>query len=234
MSFQHFCANSGKIKIMLSMQTRIHFVILLGYLLPLLASAQPPQNPVAYPHDQTLYDTYPHAILYYYGLTVSDPLVRMFEEMHRWPEHIQSIEYTYTLNKANPVRVFFCPLVGVTQLALNVTERRGSRESTIYEVAPYIAWRWANLPWNDYVTTSFAIGEGVSYATSYPSLEKKSNVNTKRLLNYLMLEATFASPCYPRLQMVMRIHHRSGAFGLYRAGNTGSNVIGLGVRYLFA
>jgi hypothetical protein len=66
-----------------------------------------------------------------------------------------------------------------------------------------------------------------------PSLEKRSNTNTKRLLNYLMLEAAFALPAYPQVQLLARIHHRSGAFGLYRAGNTGSNDVGLGIRYLF-
>lgn len=216
---------------MLPIQKKIRFVIMLGYLFPLLANGAP-QIPL-YPQDQTLYDTYPQAIMYYYGVTVSDPLFRMLGDMHRWPEHIQSLEYSYTLSKTNPVRRFFCPVVGVVQLAANVTERRGSKESTIYEFDPYITFRWANLPWNYYINTSFAIGEGISYASSYPSLEKKTNVNTKRLLNYLMLEATFASPYYPRVQVVARIHHRSGAFGLYRAGNTGSNVIGVGVRYLF-
>jgi hypothetical protein len=48
-----------------------------------------------------------------------------------------------------------------------------------------------------------------------------------------MLEAAFALPAYPQIQVVGRIHHRSGAFGLYRAGNTGSNAVGIGIRYLF-
>jgi hypothetical protein len=83
------------------------------------------------------------------------------------------------------------------------------------------------------VNTSLAIGEGISYASSIPALERKANEQTKRLLNYLMLEASFAVPRHPKLQLIIRLHHRSGAFGLYRAGNTGSNNIGLGVRYLF-
>lgn len=216
---------------MIPTKTKLHLVVMLGYLFPFTAqSALPPPH---FPQDQTLYDIFPQSLMYYYGVTVSDPLVRMLQDMHRWPEHIQSLEYSYTLNKCNPVRVFFCPIVGVVQLALNITERRGSRENVIYEANPYISFRWANLPWNYLINTSFAIGEGISYASSYPSLEKKTNTNTKRLLNYLMLEATIASPYYPRVQIVARIHHRSGAYGLYHAGNTGSNVIGIGVRYLF-
>ena len=219
-------------------------VILLTLLTSLLVIIQPAQaatlqpQPVittsAYPSDQTLYDKYNWSATYYYGITVSDALTRILRgTIHRWPEHIQSLELAHTLSPDNGFRKFFSPLVGVVQLAGNVTIRNGSGEPTIYEFDPYVAWRWANFPWNKAINTSLAIGEGISYTTSIPTLEKKDNDNTKRLLNYLMLEATFAPASYPRLQFVARIHHRSGAYGLYHAGNTGSNDIGLGIRYLF-
>lgn len=183
--------------------------------------------------DQKLYDDYPNSILYYYGWTVSDPLIGVLKcRFNRWPEHLQSIELAHTLSPENIFRRLIDELP--IQLAGNFAIRYGSRETTIYEIDPFIIFRWANLPWNNIVTTSFAIGEGISYVSSVPSVEKKNNDNTKRLLNYLMLEATFAYPCYPRLQVALRIHHRSGVFGLYHAGNSGSNVIGLGVRYLFS
>jgi len=188
----------------------------------------------AYPQGEKLYDEYPWAVLYFYGITGSDALGSMTAgTFHRWPEHVQSIELTHTLNRQNWFRQLVYPLVGVVQLSGNFTVRNGSNQHTIYEFNPYIEGRWANFPWNKYVNTSFAIGEGISYDTSIPSLEGKSSENTKRLLNYLLLEATFAPPSYPQLQIVARIHHRSGCFGLYHAGNTGSNAIGLGIRYLF-
>ncbi|MBX3708429.1 MAG: hypothetical protein KIT56_03165 [Gammaproteobacteria bacterium] len=191
-------------------------------------------NVILYPQGQQLYDQYPWAVLYYYGITGSDALGQMFQgEFHRWPEHIQSLELTHTLSQENFLRQLVNPLVGVVQVSANITLRHGSNEHRIYEFDPYVEGRWANFPWNAYINTSFAIGEGISYTSSIPSLERKSSENTKRLLNYLLLEATFAPPNYPRLQLVARIHHRSGAYGLYHAGNTGSNVIGLGIRYLF-
>lgn len=195
---------------------------------PILAHA------TSYPYGHKLYDRYPWSTTYSYSITGSDPLARIVRgDFHRWPEHIQSVEFARTLSEENFLRRLLSPVVSVVQIVSNVTVRQGSNQHTIYEFDPYIAFRWANLPWNDYVVTSFAIGEGISYVSSVPSLEKDGNDNTKRLLNYLKFEVTFAHPDYPRLQLVAQIHHRSGAYGLYGAGNTGSNDVGLGIRYLF-
>lgn len=201
---------------------------------PATTSLNKTTAPLSYPADQKLYDLYPWAATYYYGITGTDALGSILTgTFTRWPEHIQSLEISRTLAEDNIVRRFFRPIVGVVQLAANVTVRNGSNQPTIYEFDPYIAFRWANLPWNHYINTSLAIGEGISYATSVPSIERRYSDNTKRLLNYLMLEATFALPNHPRIQLIARIHHRSGAYGLYHASNSGSNDIGLGLRYLF-
>jgi hypothetical protein len=223
---------------LLSKTIRNCLITSIGTIFPLSASLAAPipiqTTTVTYPTGQHLYDRYPWAVLYYYGITTSDALGDMFiGDVHRWPEHIQSLEVTHTLSCDNFLRRLVYPLVGVVQVSANVTMRNGSNQHRIYEFDPYVEGRWANFPWNNYLTTSFAIGEGISYATSIPSLERKSSEDTKRLLNYLLLEATFALPTYPRLQLVARIHHRSGMFGVYHAGNTGSNDIGLGLRYLF-
>ena len=220
---------------MLNKKTKLSVFLATSFIFSCAAISAPiHQEANRYPHDQKLYDQFPWMLTYYYGITGSNSLIQILGgSFNRWPEHIQSAELTKTLDENNFLRRLVNPLVGVVQLAGNVAVRSGAREHRIYEFDPYVAFRWANLPWNNYVTTSLAVGEGISYASSVPSIEKRKNQNTKRLLNYLMLEATFALPNYPQLQLVARIHHRSGAFGLYHAGNSGSNVIGLGVRYLF-
>ena len=183
---------------------------------------------------ENLYNKYRYSLLYYYGKTVNGALVgTVVGNFKPWPEHIQSLEFAYTLAPGNAFRNFFSRIVGVVQLAGNVTVRNGSNEPTIYEFDPYIIFRWANLPWNQHVVTSLALAEGVSYVSSVPAIEKRNGDNYKRLINYLMFEATFAMPDHPQLQFVIRIHHRSGAYGLYGAGNNGSNDIGAGIRYLF-
>jgi hypothetical protein len=180
-----------------------------------------------------LYDQYPWNTTLFYGVTASDALARLAKGVfHRWPEQGESIEISRTLDENNFLRRLVHPLVWVVHFSVDFMVRYGDNEHTIYEVDPYLCFRWVNFPWDKYVNTSLAIGEGVSYDSSVPSLEKRTNENTKRLLNFLMLEATFASPLYPRTQLVIRVHHRSGAYGLYHAGNTGSNVVGAGVRFL--
>lgn len=202
-------------------------ICLFALLFPLAASSQEVKA-------NNLYDQYRWSGMYYYARTVNEPLVQIFTgKLITYPEHIQSLELAYTLDPDNFLRKFVSPIVSVTQVAGNVTVRYGKNENTIYEFDPYLIFRWVNFPWNNHVNTSLALAEGVSYDTSVPAIEKGQNSNTRRLLNYLMFEATFASPDYPRLQFVARIHHRSGAFGLYRAGNTGSNDVGVGIRYLF-
>ena len=47
-----------------------------------------------------------------------------------------------------------------------------------------------------------------------------------------MVEATFALPRHPQWQLAYRIHHRSGIFGVYDT-DSGSNTVGLGLRYFF-
>jgi hypothetical protein len=216
-------------------------VIALACCLPTLAAAAkdtltPPvlPTPTLDPLGQQLYDNHHWSLLYYYGQTVNGAFVgTAVGNFTHWPEHIQSLEVAYTLNQDNFFRKLVNPLVGVVQLAGNGTIRQGDNQNTIYEADPYIIFRWANWPWNYYVTTSFGFAEGVSYASSVPAIEKRNNTNTKRFLNYLMYEITLAPPSHPEWQLVFRVHHRSGAYGLYHADNTGSNDIGLGIRYLF-
>lgn len=147
---------------------------------------------------------------------------------------MNSIDLSYQLDPANPLRRFFRPLVSTIEVAGNITQRHDPN-GLIYEFDPYLNFRWKTFPWDHYITTTFAIGDGLSYATGIPLREQhdSSNNNAKRLLNFLVVEATFAAPSHPDLQFVLRVNHRCGAWGLFGAGNLSSNAVGLGIRYLF-
>ncbi|MEN6319641.1 MAG: hypothetical protein ABFD82_12890 [Syntrophaceae bacterium] len=93
--------------------------------------------------------------------------------------------------------------------------------------------RWLTFPWNKYIITTFAIGEGLSYATKTPEREEESHGNTSRYLNYLMVDLTFALPETPQWNLVLRLHHRSGIFGIFDDVEGASNALGIGLKYKF-
>lgn len=147
---------------------------------------------------------------------------------------MNSIDLSYELAPTHPLRQFFRPLVSTVEVAGNITQRYDPN-GLIYEVDPYLNFRWKMFPWDHYATTTFAIGDGLSYASRIPLREERdsSNNHAKRLLNFFVVEATFAAPSHPDLEFVLRINHRCGAWGLFGAGNLSSNAVGLGIRYLF-
>jgi hypothetical protein len=101
-----------------------------------------------------------------------------------------------------------------------------------WEFTGSVNLRWVVFPWNKYIETTAAVGEGLSWATEIPALEKADPTNSEnsQLLNYILLEVTFAVPD-SAWSLVTRIHHRSGAWGLF--GHSGSNILEAGIRYRF-
>ena len=102
-----------------------------------------------------------------------------------------------------------------------------------WEFNGLLALRCLTFPWNKYINTTFAVGDGLSYATSTPKFEEQQHENTSLLLNYTMFELTFALPESPRWNLVWRVHHRSGIFGLFDEMSGASNALGVGLKYKF-
>ena len=94
---------------------------------------------------------------------------------------------------------------------------------------------WLPFPWDNIIDTSFASGAGLSYATKTPEVEeeRRGQGQTQKFLTYLMLELTFSLPQTPNWHLVTRIHHRSGAFGLFNGMTGASNGLGFGIKYRF-
>jgi len=104
-------------------------------------------------------------------------------------------------------------------------------KDTQWEFVGLFIGRWHYFPWNDYVNTSFAVGDGLSYYTDVSEVEKEDDEDAQRALNYLLFEVALGLPEYPRWDLVLRIHHRSSVFGLYGAG--GSNFVCSGIKFAF-
>lgn len=100
-----------------------------------------------------------------------------------------------------------------------------------FELNGDVVFRWLPFPWDDYLDTSFAVGEGLSYATQNPEIEKDKNGKTSKLLNYLAFEIAFEVPGVTGWSLFTRLHHRSGVFGLFNGVSGGSNALGVGIKY---
>lgn len=86
-----------------------------------------------------------------------------------------------------------------------------------WELNALVIGRWVTFPWNAYLNTTLAVGEGISYATDVPELEREEGAS-----QWLK---------YPEWAIVGRIHHRSGFFGALAPN--GSNVVAAGIKYRF-
>ena len=94
-----------------------------------------------------------------------------------------------------------------------------------------ILGRWHPFPWDKYVDTSFAFGGGLSYDSEVSQIELDRDSNAQRLLGYLAFEFTFGLPQYPRWDLMVRVHHRSGAKGII--GESVSNYLCAGLKFAF-
>lgn len=105
-----------------------------------------------------------------------------------------------------------------------------------WEVNGVLVARWTRFPWDRWLDTRVAFGEGLSWATQTPPIEPRGDKDddeaSNRLLNYLLLEVE-ARPPAGNWSGFFRIHHRSGVFGLFGGVEGGSNFVGLGVRRYF-
>ena len=85
-----------------------------------------------------------------------------------------------------------------------------------YEIWGALYLRWNPFFWDHIVDTSIATSLGISYATDSNEEEeervKDSNIN---FLHYFSPEITFSPPGDSSVSLVIRLHHRSGAGGLF-------------------
>jgi hypothetical protein len=101
-----------------------------------------------------------------------------------------------------------------------------------FDLAPMVRWKW--LPWNEYVYTNFRLGlVGLSYDTSVPDWERHQvgrYDKRSRFLNFLVPEFTFSPSKDAPFEVFVRVHHRSGAYGVI-IKDQASNYISAGVRF---
>jgi hypothetical protein len=104
-------------------------------------------------------------------------------------------------------RLTFEPEIGIGQ-------RYGKQDETELWAALFV--RYHGFPWDDYLTTTFALSTGLNWATGVSEIEQERarDGEGSQLMHFVSPEITFALPSRPDVQLLFRIHHRSGVFGL--------------------
>jgi hypothetical protein len=170
---------------------------------------------------------HPWSVLLYGGITVKEELGDIIGfRATSSGESIYSAELAY---------VFYRNMFSEFQIAGNGAMRFAAGQNPVPEVDVYFMYRLLKFPWNNYINTTFAFGEGLSYAFAVPYAEKEVDAHSQNFLDFLTFELTFGLPKYPDWQLVARIHHRSGMYGTFapRSDHAGSNSMGFGIRYSF-
>ncbi len=115
---------------------------------------------------------------------------------------------------------------------LNVARHTGWQRH--FELNAAVNLRWNRFPWDNHVDTSLSYGLGPSYAFKRPPIEQRSDRGPAHFLVFMPVEITFGPPS-GRLEpweILVRVHHRSGAYGVVSDAR-GSNFVTTGLRRRF-
>ncbi len=158
------------------------------------------------------------------GVGTPTALIEMvrIRQLELQPQYISVLGYGYR----------FWNVADLISVEAEVTLAKHMERADRFSGAGAILVRWLKTPWDRIVKSSFAFGNGLSYATSPPQLETDFLERTSRLLYHFSLESTFELK--DGLDAFFRIHHRSGAFGLFENVVGGSDFLCLGLRHKLA
>lgn len=170
----------------------------------------------------------PHAFSVYAGRisaeeTWHDVLLKPYSS-HYTDAYLATAAYSraYPESRAGALRMEF---------EINATYNFGDQSHWELNVVP-ITLRWQRFPWNNVVRTRAAFGVGLSYAFEFPRVEYELENDTRQLLVFWLLEIT-AGPRNGPWSALLRLHHRSPAWGAMGVADGGMNAPSLGFRYEF-
>jgi hypothetical protein len=113
-----------------------------------------------------------------------------------------------------------------------VAQHFGSYRAT--ELWSAVFLRYHAFPWNEYIYTTAAASVGLSYLSKVPEIETRKNGGRgSHLLHYFAPEITFALPEHKDMELVFRLHHRSGVGGLFNGVRDATNVPTVGFRFRY-
>ena len=116
---------------------------------------------------------------------------------------------------------------------LGVGQRYGRQSAT--EIWGALFFRFHGFPWDRYLLTTVAVSTGMNWASEVTEVEREraDDGEGSQWMHYFSPEVTFALPGHPETELLFRIHHRSGVFGLVSDAHGGAQYTTVGLRFRF-
>jgi hypothetical protein len=122
-------------------------------------------------------------------------------------------------------------------LALEIDAMVGQQGgiSSLTEIAVAPTLRWSGFPWRDVLRTDVRLAPlGISYTTQVSPLERGTDGQGSRMLNWLFIETAFSLPGKNTQEVFLRLHHRCTIYDLLNNfGANGEDFFTVGVRRRF-
>jgi hypothetical protein len=112
--------------------------------------------------------------------------------------------------------------------------QRYGRESAT-EIWGAFFFRYHGFPWDRHLLTTVAISTGLNWASEITDVERDraNDGEGSQVMHFFAPEVTFALPSHPNTELMIRIHHRSGVFGLVSDAFGGAQYATVGLRFRF-
>ena len=117
---------------------------------------------------------------------------------------------------------------------VGIGQRFGSQSAT--ELWGALFFRYHGFPWDDVVVTTVAVSTGLNWASEVTPRRAGPGATTARAAAGCTIfapELTFALPSHPNVELMFRLHHRSGVFGLVSDAWGGAQYATVGLRVRF-
>ena len=140
------------------------------------------------------------------------------------PSYLVAANFDYRFYKSDSLPIQF-------EAEVDIAKRFNGANQFDFDLAAFV--RWTSFPWNKTLYTNVRLGVlGLSYVNGISAWERRSSDNEtgSRLLIFVVPEVTFASSGHSRGEAFIRVHHRSGAYGLLNGVYGGSNYLCIGYR----
>jgi hypothetical protein len=118
---------------------------------------------------------------------------------------------------------------------VGIGQRIGRTDNSATEVWGAFFFRYHGFPWDRYVLTTMALSTGLNWASEVTPVEqdRAKDGQGSQWMHFLAPEITFALPDHPNMELLFRVHHRSGVFGLISDAWGGAQYATVGFRVRF-